>query len=995
MNNFSQRIANLSAKKLGLLDAHLRRKYRIAGRATASGSGVRPVPLSFAQESMWFLEQLEPGSPLYNISDAFSVIGALDVDVLQRCFSEILQRHEVLRASFAWADNEPVQYIHGSVPFALPVIDLTHIALTTRDIEAMRVATEEAERAFDLSRPPLLRATLLRLGANHYVLVVIVHHIVYDGWSRGILNRELAALYQAYAEGKELPFAELSRQYADYAAWQREWLKGEVLEKQLAYWKHRITGAPPLLELPTDYRRPQTQTFNGGRQTRLLPQHLIASLRELAHANGATLFTALLTILKTLLARYTRGDDIVVGSPIAGRKAGTEDLIGLFINTLVLRTDCSGDPTFLELLSHVRTTALEAYAHQDLPLEKLVEELAPERSLSYSPLFQVLVVQHKKGWGELSLPGLQVSRLDDVYQAGAKFDLIFTFTEKDDGLKILIEYSVDLFMAATIDRLLGHFGALLEGAIARPEARLSQLPLLTEPEHHALIHGWNQTRIDYPKDKTIVELFEQQVEKTPDNIALAFEDRKLSYRELNSRANQLSHHLIDLGVGSDVVVAICAERSIEMVSALLGILKAGGAYLPLDPDYPKARLSFMLEDAQVAAVVTQKHLEGRLPQHRAKRVYIDTLDCETYPDTDTIAQPHHLAYVIYTSGSTGRPKGAMIEHRCLVNYIRAAARLYRLQPEDRILQVASISFDVSVREIFMSLTSGATLVLCPDPRMDAERFFSSCRDWRITLLSLPTAYWHSLANAIDAEGLRVERSLRLISVGGEKMLADRLAIWRRAAPHLRLINSYGPTETTVSVTAWEAPHDCEMPAPIPIGRPLANTTVYILDPYLNPVPIGVPGELCIGGAGLARGYLNRPELTAEKFIANPFSDEPGARLYKTGDLARYLPDGNIEFLGRIDHQVKIRGFRIELGEIEAVLHQHPEIKACAVLVHENTPGDQRLIAYVAPKAEAPSLTELRGFIQSKLPEYMLPSSFVVLDGLPITANGKLDRKALP
>ena len=435
------------------------------------------------------------------------------MDVLKRCFSDILQRHEVLRASFAWADNEPAQYIHGSVPFSLPVIDLTQVAPATREIEAMRLATGEAERAFDLSHPPLLRATVLRLGANHYVLVIIVHHIVSDGWSMDILNRELAALYQAYGEGKESPLAELPTQYRDYVAWQREWLKGEVLGKQLAYWKHYLAGAPPLLELPTDYPRPQAQTFNRGHQTRILPQHVIASLRELAHANGATLFMALLSIVKLLLARYARSDDIVVGSPIAGRtQAGTEDLIGLFTNTLVLRTDCSGDPTFLELLSRVRTTALEAYAHQDLPLEKLVEELRPYRSLSYSPLFQVLAVQHKKCWGELSFPGLQVSRLE-FERSGAKLDLTLIFAEKDDGLKILIEYSIDLFAAATIDRLLGHLGALLEGAIARPEARLSQLPLLTEGEHHALVYGRNETRIDYPKDKTVAELFEQQVEK--------------------------------------------------------------------------------------------------------------------------------------------------------------------------------------------------------------------------------------------------------------------------------------------------------------------------------------------------------------------------------------------------------------------------------------------------------------------------------------------------
>ncbi|MGH8718974.1 MAG: non-ribosomal peptide synthetase, partial [Burkholderiales bacterium] len=719
---------------------------------------------------------------------------------------------------------------------------------------------------------------LVRLGETEHLLVLTLHHIVFDGWSAGILIRELSMLYKALSADEQPFLPELPIQFADFARWQRQRMQGGVLDAEFAYWKTKLSGQLPLLELSTDRARPPAQTFRGARQHLSLPANVSASLKSLSQREGATLFMTLLAAFQALLHRYTRGDDIIVGVPIAGRnRLEVENLIGIFINTLALRTDLSGNPSFRQLLGRVRTTALEAYAHQELPFEKLVEELQPVRDLSRTPVFQVLFQLR-------NLPDESVDTTEDLRMAeadfdsgSAKLDLALDIVNKPEGLSCVVEYNTDLFDAASIARLLNHYENLLRGILGNPNARLSELPLLTEVEQKQLLLDWNETHADYPKHATVQSLFEAQVQRTPDAIALVFEDEELTYAELDSKSNQLAHQLIALGVGPEKLVGVCLQRSIEMVSALLGILKAGGAYLPLDPDYPKARLSFMLEDAQVAAVVTQKHLEDRLPQHRAKRVYIDTLDCETYPDTDTIAQPDHLAYVIYTSGSTGRPKGVMIEHRCLVNYIQAAARLYRLQPEDRILQFAPISFDVSVREIFMSLTSGATLVLCPDPRMDAERFFSSCRDWRITLLSLPTAYWHGLANAIDSEGVEVERSLRLISAGGEKMLADRLAIWRRAAPHLRLINSYGPTETTVSATAWEAPHDCEMPARIPIGRPLANTTVYILDPYLNPAPIGVPGEIHIGGAGLARGYLNRPELTTEKFIRNPFSDDPEAR----------------------------------------------------------------------------------------------------------------------
>ena len=995
MNDFNERVANLSAKKRALLEAHLKSKERIAERAIPRRPDFAPAPLSFAQQRMWFMDQLQPGNPAYNRSTHIHLRGALNIAVFDNSLNEIVRRHEILRTSFLATDGQPVQAVASSLTLSLPVIDLGSLPAHEQQAEVSRIVTEDAQHSFDLSRVPLLKVQLVRLGETEHLLVLTLHHIVFDGWSAGILMRELSTLYKALSAGEQPTLPELPIQFADFARWQRRRMQGGVLDAQLAHWKTKLSGQLPLLELSTDRARPPAQTFRGARQHLSLPANVSASLKSLSQREGATLFMTLLAAFQALLHRYTGGEDIIVGVPIAGRnRLEVENLIGIFINTLALRTDLSGNPSFRQLLGRVRTTALEAYAHQELPFERLVEELQPVRDLSRTPVFQVLFQLR-------NLPDERVDANEDLRMAeadfdsgSAKLDLALDIVNKPEGLSCVAEYNTDLFDAASIARLLNHYENLLRGLLDNPNARLSELPLLTEVERKQLLLDWNETHADYPQHATVQSLFEAQVESSPDAIALIFKDEQLTYAELNAKSNRLAHHLIVLGVGPEVLVGICAERSMEMIVGLLGILKAAGAWVPLDPDYPKERLSFMLEDAQVAAVVTQKHLEGRLPQHRARRVYIDTLDCETYPDTDAIAQPHHLAYVIYTSGSTGRPKGVMIEHRCLVNYIEAAARLYRLQPEDRILQFASISFDVSVREIFMSLTSGATLVLCPDPRMDAERFFSSCRGWRITLLSLPTAYWHGLANAIDSEGLQVEQSLRLISAGGEKMLADRLAVWRRAAPHLRLINSYGPTETTVSATAWEAPHDCDMPAPIPIGRPLANTTVYILDLYLNPVPIGVPGEIHIGGAGLARGYLNRPELTTQKFIRNPFSDDPEARLYKTGDLARYLGDGNIEFIGRIDTQVKIRGFRIELGEIEAVLMQHRAVGEAVVIATDTARGDKRLVAYVV-KHEDASPSELHGFLKDKLPEYMLPSAIVVLDRLPISPNGKLDRQALP
>lgn len=1515
------------------------------------------VPLSFAQARLWFLDQYEPGSAFYNIPLAFRLSGALDIAALQSALSTVVRRHESLRTTFSVIDGRPAQIIHPPTEVLLPVTDLSHLSQASRDIEAMRLVTEEAQRPFDLVSGPLLRANLVQLSLTEHVVLLTVHHIVSDRWSSGILKRELSVLYEACLSKLISPLPELAIQYADYAIWQRKWLQGDVLNSQLAYWKRQLNGAPPFIELPTDYPRPATQSYRGARQTAVLDKHRCATLKTFSQEEKATLFMTLLTAFEVLLHRYTHTHDIVIGSPIAGRtRTDTEHLIGFFVNTLVLRTDCSGNPMFRELLARVRATALSAYAHQDIPFEKLVEELKPERNLSYAPLFQVMFVLQNVADHPLSLRGLEVSRIEQVC-AISKFDLSLSVTEIAEELELVFEYSTDLFDAATITRMLGHYQALLDGIIANVDQRIADLPLLGEgeaihsapesrrthtkfsgifigigtlliqcaeiflnggheirsvisadiairhwakqkgiahftpddawqeflldqdfdflfsivnililpeeilarprrlainyhdgplpkyagtyvtswaimqhektygvtwhvmskrvdtgailkqrgvminsnetafslnikcyeagiqsftellddllleqipiqkqtlsersffPRYHrppaAGIISWDQcahdvgafvraldfgsyanplglpklaiggeyfiiTKVDvldshsslppgtinrisvdsievatasndislgklltidgeplsvanfvarfalhegecfatvdplltkritetnasvckheafwvkrlvalpalnlpytkasrqparytsrsvnlpaetlnflkqhpagstsnfllaawgayfaritdtydfdigfsYPKlqfvaggifstyvplhmtinpaqdfsevflavrdeveiikrhetfvkdigprypvlrslpalreslpvivkcindsgnqsaifgslltliipeegseccfvydterlneinitamvnqfitflqgivtdpDRAIGDLplmskdekqrflgdfnttvetspacihhlFEAQVARTPEAVAVEFDGLVLTYNELNIRANRLAHHLQGLGVGPETLVGICMERSLEMVVGFLGIFKEGGAYVPLDPSYPKERLAFMLADANIQVLLTQQYLKNSLPEHAAQVICLD-MDGEEINGANNPASAvtaDNLAYVIYTSGSTGTPKGVMIQHGSLSGYIETTNLAYGIKPGDRVLQFASISFDASVEEIYTCLTQGATLVLRTESMIDsAVTFLKKCRDWALTVVILPTAYWHQLAASLEAEALEIPQSVRLMVVGGEKMLTEPLRIWRKhVSERVRLVNTYGPTEATVVATMYELSNNAQAAGyEIPIGRALRNVQIYMLDRRMQLVPVGVVGELHIGGASLARGYLNRPDLTAQKFIRNPFSDNPDSRLYKTGDLARYLPDGNIEFLGRIDHQVKIRGFRIELGEIETVLGQHPHVREAVVIAREDTPGDKRLVAYVVANGTQNLIAELRSFLKDRLPDYMLPVAYVMLDALPLTSNDKIDRKALP
>ena len=959
-------------------------------RLIESVSRKNDLPLSFAQRRLWFFDQLKPNSAVYNIPMAMKISGPLNIQALQKALDAIVSRHEVLRTTFAPVDGVPVQEIATTRSLELKIIDLSHVPADEREAEVQRPLIAETCRPFNLSVDLMLRGTLLKVEPTEYVLLIVLHHIASDGWSMEVLSRELAALYEAFSGGKPSPLAGLSVQYVDFSVWQRQWFQGKVLETQLSYWEKQLRGIPAL-QLPTDRPRPAIQTFRGKRQSLVLPNTLSDDLKSLSGNEGVTLFMTMLAAFQVLLYRYTGQEDIGVGSPIANRtRPEVEGLIGFFANTLVLRTDLSGKPSFRELLARVRKVALDAYENQDLPFETLVEKLNPDRDLSQSPFFQAMFVLQNSPISTIELSGLTVSFVH-VDNATTKFDLTLLMVQAPDSLTASLEYNTDLFDAATIRRMLGHFEVLLGGIVANPDQRLSELPILTAAERQQILVEWNNTKRDYPNDECIHDLFEAQVERTPDTVAVVFEGEQLTYRELNCRANQLAHYLRKLGVSPDVLVGICVERSLEMIVGLLAILKAGGAYVPLDPAFPKERLAFKMKDAGLKLVVTQHRLAGELPKGQLQTICLDTdwgaVAKESRQNPCHHAAAQNRAYVIYTSGSTGKPKGVEITHDAVVNFLRSMREQPGLTDQDVLLAVTTVSFDIAGLELYLPLIVGARVVIVSrEVAADGARLMKYITQAQATVMQATPATWRMLLSN-DWQG---GKQLRILC-GGEALpgeLADQLL--ERGAS---LWNLYGPTESTI----WSTLYRVEAAdSSTPIGRPIANTKVYVLDHHLGPVPIGVPGELHIGGAGLARGYLNRPELTAEKFIPNPFSDAPGERLYKTGDLARYLPDGNIELLSRIDYQVKIRGFRIELGEIEAALCQHPNIRETVVVAQEDVSGEKRLVGYVVPSQEsAPTIRELRNFLQTTLPDYMVPSAIVFLDSLPLTPNGKIDRRALP
>ena len=994
MDGISQRIAALSPERHKLLERWLQESDGAPG----------PTPLSSAQQRLWFLDQLQPGSSSYNMPSAWCIVGPLDIDALRRGLSEIVRRHEVLRTTFHDADGQPVQVIAPKAELKLPVTNLGDLPKA----EARRLVVEDAERPFDLLQGPLFRSSLLQLGEAEHVLLLNMHHIVSDGWSMGILFRELSALYAAYKGGRNSALEELAIQYSDWALWQREQLQGEVLQGQLSYWKRRLAEAPNALNLPTDRPRRARRSDAGATLSLVLCDRTVGDLEALARREGATLFMALLAVWKVLAYRYTAQPDVVVGSPIANRnRAETEGLIGFFVNTLALRTDLSGNPTFRELLGRVRETALGAYAHQDLPFERLVEELNPERDPSRNPLFQVTFSMDNTSVEEgLDLQGTS-SEPVDVKSQTAKFELGLSVSGKTNtGLVAEFEFDTDLFDEGTVDRMLGHYGILLDAISANPDWRILDLPLLTGRERHKLLEKSSRdTKVNVSGDRCVHDMFEEQVERTPYATALSLEGEQITYLELNRRANRLAHHLRFLGVGPEIRVGVCVERSLEAVTGLLGVLKAGGAYVPLDPAYPQEHIKLVLEDSQVSVLLTKEEFAGQLPQQRPECVFFDRdrKRVAAYPATNPhlLARPSNLAYVIYTSGSTGTPKGVGIQHNAAANHFAAASKEYDLKKSDRVLQFASLSFDASLEQIISALAVGATLIMRGPKVWSTREFADVAINSSLTVANFPTGYWNQLMQDRQAaEALAVNRSLRLIIVGGDTLPIEPTTTWLQAAKNnTRFLNAYGPTEATVTATTFAASGQGSKETSernMRIGRPFGTKAIYILDERERLSPVGVTGELYIGGAGVARGYLGRPGLTAERFVPDPFSGESGARLYRTGDLARWLANGDLEFLGRADHQVKVRGFRVELGEVEAVLERHPEVTSAVVVAREDAPGDKRLVAYVIPVQKcSPTSSALRGFLKETLPGHMVPSAVVLLDRLPLMPNGKLDRGALP
>ncbi len=954
------------------------------------------APLSYGQQQLWLLAQLLPDTPVYTECVTIHIPGLLDDAALERSFNEFIRRHEAWRTSFPLVDGQPVQMIHPTPTFTLPVVDLRYLPEAEREAEALRLATEDAKIPFDIANGPLQRATLIHLEDMEHRLVLTLHHIIFDGVALyQVFLPEMWTLYEAFSKGKPSPLPPLPIKYADYAIWQRESLAGEVFADQLSYWKQQLADAPALLELPTDRPRPQVTSYNGSTRPFSLSKQLTDALKALGRREGVTLYMILVAAFQALLYRHTGQEDLLIGMVTAGRRRKeVEKLMGFFLNTLVLRTDLSGNPTFRELLKRVREVTLDAQVYQDLPFEYLVKELHPERNAGQNPLIQVMISL------EPALPvlpsGWTLTQMD-VETETAKFDLSLELDDRQEGLIGRFEYRTDLFDELTIDRMAGHWQTLLEGIVDDPEQCIEYLPLLTETERQLLLVELNATQTAYLKDQCVHQLFEAQVERTPDAIAVVFEGQQLTYRELNKRANQLAHYLRGRGVGPDVLVGVCMERSLDMVIALLGVLKAGGAYVPLDPTSPKERMAFMLEDMQTSILLTQQKFVSSLPTHNVQTLCLDTMwapianEVPTNPVCNVSAE--NLSYTIYTSGSTGKPKGAMNIHRGLVNRLLWMQQEYQLTAEDRVLQKTPFTFDVSVWEFFWPLLTGATLVVArPGGHQDASYIASLIAEQRITTLHFVPSMLQIFLQAPDLEPCN--KSLQRVICSGEALpfaLQERFFARMDADLH----NLYGPTEASIDVTYWHCQRESQQHI-VPIGRPIANTQIYLVDSSMRPVPIGATGELYIGGVGVARGYLNRAELTRERFVADPFSTQPDARLYRTGDLARYRADGAIEYLGRLDHQVKIRGFRIELGEIEEALRQHPEVRETVVMAPEDTMGDKYLVAYiVAVQGRTPLIKNLRSFLKEKLPEYMVPSAFMLLDALPLTSNGKIDRRALP
>jgi amino acid adenylation domain-containing protein len=1005
--SMEERLAGLTAAQRGLLVQRLmeRRMDAASRNAISPREGDGPAPLSYAQELLWLLSQVFDDGIAYNAPGSFQLKGSLDLELLERALEALAERHSILRTTYRLIGGTPMQLIGAVEPVEINLIDLRGLPTDDQHAESQRILKHESRFRFDLVNGPLMRPTVIRLADDEHILMLNMHHIATDGYSRSVLYRDLTALYEAFAEGLPSPLAPLRIQYADYAVWQRTWLEQGVADAQLEYWKRKLARAPSRLDLPTDLPRPPVRSWVGDSISLMLDTPTREALRGVARRGDATLFVALLAVFGTLLARYSGQDDIVIGTPFAARnRTELESMVGYFINPLALRLDLAGDPSFTELVARARETTLQAFAHADVPYESVVRVTNPQRDLSQTPVFQAMMVLHNPAW-QTERPKFEPEGIRCVeisHEKGwSKFDVLLGISERTTGLNTTWEYSTELFTPATVQRMMEHFRELAASAGTGADRRISRLSMLSEAERAKVLVSWDANREPLPRRDTIKELFEEQVARTPHAQAIVFDGERLTFDELNRRANRIAWLLGERDVGPGALVGILMEKSLDLVPAILGVVKSGAAYVPLDPMYPSDRLQFMVSDAQPRLLLTQERHMAMPIANAALRLAVDAPDAlERFPEENppSVAGGDDLAYVIYTSGSTGQPKGTMVANKSLASVYFADERAYRLRELTAHAQMASFSFDVFTGDMIRALLAGAKLALCPTETVaDPAALHQLMLEEGIDAAEFVPATAWLLFEYLKSVGKTLDH-MRLVIVGSEAWRSEKCRSFMGVCgPQTRLVNSYGVTEATIDSTWFEPASAAGLPPGgfVPIGRPLDNTRIYILDANLEPQPIGIPGELCVGGVAVARGYLNRPELTAERFVPDPFCDEPGALLYRTGDRARWLLDGMIDFLGRTDRQIKIRGFRIEPGEIEAVLEHHSAIRAAAVVDRLGSRGETRLVAYIDADGPAPDAADLRAFLSDHVPSYMIPSAYVNVDELPLTPNGKVDRDALP